>query len=118
VWYSGSNQPASSPNRPIDPTKKNKKKDGEPCYGYRSLPLLLADPVRRFHLALLEDFLAANEREEVPGTALLLQLSLFYPDLRLDAVAGDAGFGYDVFLHTCAGYLTRPPGVLAENAYP
>jgi len=108
VWYTGSNQPASSPNRSTDPTKKNKKKDGEPCYGYRSLPLLLADPNRRFHLALLGDFLAANEREEVPGTALLLQLSLFYPDpspgsgqaLRLDAVAGDAGFGYDVFLHT------------------
>jgi hypothetical protein len=108
VWYSGSNQPESSPNRSTDPTQMNKKKNGEPCYGYRSLPLLLADPNRRFHLALLEDFLAANEREEVPGTALLLQLPLFYPDpspgsgqaLRLDAVAGDAGFGYDVFLHT------------------
>ena len=99
VWYSGSNQPASSPNRSTDPTKKDKKKDGEPCYGYRSLPLLLADPNRRFHLTLLGDFLAANEREEVPGTALLLQLSHFYPDLDLDAVAGDAGFGYDVFLH-------------------
>ena len=62
--------------------------------------MLLADPNRRFHLTLLADFLAANEREEVPGTALLLQLPLFYPDLGLDAVAGDAGFGYEVFLHT------------------
>jgi hypothetical protein len=59
----------------------------------------LADPNRRFHLPLLADFLAANEREEVPGTALLLQLSLFYPDLGLNVVAGDAGFGYEVFLH-------------------
>jgi len=100
VWYTGSNQPASSPNRSTEPAKKDKKKDGEPCYGYRSLPLLLADPSRRFHLTLLEDFLAANQREEVPGAALLLQLSHFYPDLRLDAVAGDAGFGYDVFLRT------------------
>ncbi|MFC2037968.1 hypothetical protein ACFLYD_08435 [Chloroflexota bacterium] len=99
VWYTGSNQPESSPNRSTEPAKKDKKKDGEPCYGYRSLPLLLADPKRRFHLTLLEDFRAANEREEVPGTALLLQLSHFYPDLDLDAVAGDAGFGYDVFLH-------------------
>jgi hypothetical protein len=107
VWYSGSNQPASSPNRSTDPAKKDKT-DGKPCYGYRSLPLLLADPDRRFHLALLADFLAANEREEVPGAALLLQLPLFYPDpspgsgqaLHLDAVAGDAGFGYDLFLHT------------------
>jgi hypothetical protein len=61
---------------------------------------------RRFHLALLEDFLAANEWEEVPATALL-ELALFYPDpspgsgqaQRLDAVAADAGLGYHVFLH-------------------
>jgi hypothetical protein len=99
VWYSGSNQPAFSPNRSTDPTQQGKKEDGEPCYGYRSLPLLLADPHRRFHLALLADFRAANEREEVPGTALLLQVSRFYPDLCLDVVAGDAGFGYEVFLH-------------------
>ena len=99
VWYTGSNQPVSSPNRSTDAAHKDKKKDGEPCYGYRSLPLLLADPNRRFHLPLLADFLAANEREEVPGTALLLQLPLFYPDLNLHAVAGDAGFGYEVFLH-------------------
>ena len=108
VWYRGSNQPESSPNRSTDPTKRDKVKDGEPCYGYRSLPLLLADPNRRFHVALLADFLAANDREEVPGTALLLLLSHFYPApspgsgqaLRLGAVAGDAGLGYDVFLHT------------------
>lgn len=100
VWYTGSNQPGSSPNRSTDPAKKDKKKDGEPCYGYRSLPLLLSDPDRRFHLTLLSDFLGANEREEVPAAALLLQLAIFYPDLDLDAVAGDAGFGYEVFLHT------------------
>ena len=99
VWYTGSNQPDSSPNRSTDPAKKDQKKEGEPCYGYRSLPLLLADPNRRFHLPLLADFLAANEREEVPGAALLLQLRHFYPDLALEAVAGDAGFGYEVFLH-------------------
>jgi hypothetical protein len=100
VWYTGSNQPQSSPNRSTDPAQTDQKKDGQPCYGYRSLPLLLADPNRRFHLTLLGDFLAASEREEVPGAALLLQLPLFYPDLRLDAVAGDAGLGYAVFLHT------------------
>jgi len=100
VWYTGSNQPEFSPNRSSDAAHKDQKTEGEPCYGYRSLPLLLADPHRRFHLPLLADFLAANEREEVPGTALLLQLSRFYPDLALEAVAGDAGFGYEVFLHT------------------
>jgi hypothetical protein len=100
VWYTGSNQPKSSPNRSTDPTKKDKKSEGEPYYGYRSLPLLLSDPNRRFHLTLLGDFLAANSREEVPATALLLQLARFYPNLDLDVVAGDAGFGFDVFLST------------------
>ena len=100
VWYTGSNQPRSSPNRSTDPANKDKKTDGKPWYGYRSLPLLLSDPNRRFHLPLLSDFLPANAREEVPATALLLQLPIFYPTLDLDAVAGDAGFGYEVFLHT------------------
>jgi hypothetical protein len=116
VWYTGSNQPESSPNRSTDAAQEDQKKDGEPCYGYRTLPLLLADPNRRFHLPLLADFLAANEREEVPGTALLLQLSLFYPDLNLDAVAGDAGFGYEVFLHTV--YTLGAKRVVDLRAHP
>ena len=99
VYYSGSNQPRHSPNRPNDKSKV-KKGGGRKCYGYRSLPLLLADPVRRFHLTLLQDFQAANGREETSATALLLQLKLFYPDLHLDAVVGDAGFGFDLFLRT------------------
>jgi hypothetical protein len=99
VYYSGSNQPPNSPNRPTDESKV-RKGNGRKCYGYRSLPLLLADPIHRFHLTLLQDFQPANGREEVPATALLLQLKTFYPDLHLDAVVGDAGFGYDVFLRT------------------
>jgi hypothetical protein len=99
VHYSGSNQPRHSPNRPQDESKK-KKGGGRKCYGYRSLPLLLADPGRRFHVSLLQDFQAANGREEIPATALLLQLQRFYPDLHLDTVVGDAGFGFDVFLRT------------------
>jgi hypothetical protein len=106
VHYSGSNQPGANPNRSTDPAESGKK-GGRNCYGYRSLPLLLADPVRRFHLVALEDFLAANGREEVPGSALLQQLSLFYPDLHPYAVVGDAGFGFDVFLHTIYGLGAR-----------
>jgi hypothetical protein len=99
IWYSGSNQRTDNPNRPTDPSQ-NQKKRGQGYYGYRSLPLLLADPVHRFHLSLLADFRPANGREEVPATALLLQLKRFYPDLNLDAFVGDAGFGYDVVLGT------------------
>jgi hypothetical protein len=71
---------------------------GELRYGYRSLVVQFAEPARRFSLVLLDDFLSANAREENPATALLRQLTRFYPDLRIDTVVGDAGFGYAAFL--------------------
>jgi len=86
VWYTGDNQ--------------NDEKDGQGFFGYRSLPLQLADQQRRFSITLLDDVRPANQREEVPATALLLQLTQHYPDLQVDAVAGDAGYGFEVFLHT------------------
>ena len=63
------------------------------------------DRERRFSITLLDDVLPANQREEVPGTALLLQLAEHYPDLKVAAVAGDAGYGYEVFLHTVYQHL-------------
>ena len=99
ILYQASNQPQDSPHLTTDGTAKKGKK-GKPRYGYRSLPLQLSDPERRFSIVLLDDFRPANEREENPSAALLLQLETFYPDLNLDAVAGDAGLGYDIFLST------------------
>ena len=99
VWYDGSNQ--SSTDSPNSSTKlsADSKGKGELRYGYRSLPLQFAEPTRRFSFVLLDDFLSANEREENPAAALLLQSRMFYPDLKLETVAGDAGFGYYSFLH-------------------
>jgi hypothetical protein len=91
VWYTGDNQ--------------NDEKEGEGFFGYRSVPLQLADRERRFSITLLDDVQPANQREEVPATALLLQLARHYPDLEVEAVAGDAGYGYDVFLHTVYDHL-------------
>ena len=54
---------------------------------------------RRFSLALLDDFLPANAREENPAAALLRELQHFYPDLQVDVAAGDAGLGYYSYLH-------------------
>jgi len=104
VWYSGSNQPQHSPNRSTDPAQENKKR-GKGRFGYRSLPLQLADSPRRFSLVLLDDFLPANAREENPTAALFLQLSTFYPDLHVDTVAGDAGFGYGIILSVVYNHL-------------
>lgn len=100
VWYDRSNQTEAEG----DPDQASNRK-GEAYYGYRSLPLQLADPQRRFSLILLDELLAANQREEIPASALLLQLSAAYPDLQVETVAGDAGFGYEVFLHTVRQHL-------------
>jgi hypothetical protein len=102
VWYEGSNQPKHSPNQRLKEQEKSQKQrnKGKAIYGYRSLPLQLADSQRRFGIVLLDDFLPANAREEVPATAQLKQVQHFYPDLQVDAVAGDAGLGYDCFLST------------------
>lgn len=91
VWYTGRNQ--------------DDGEAGEAHYGYRSLPLQLADRERRFSLTLLSDVRPANQREEVPAAALLLQLGDHYPDLRVDTVAGDAGLGFEVFLRTIYEHL-------------
>lgn len=96
VWYTGSNQPQHSPNRSTDDQKENKR--GKGYYGYRSLPLQIPDPNRRFSIVLLDDFLPANAHEENPAAALLAQIPALYPSLNVDAVAGDAGLSYEVFL--------------------
>jgi hypothetical protein len=99
VWYTGSNQSAEHPNRSTK-DEDGQTEHGEGHYGYRSLPLRLADPLRRFSVTLLNDVRPANQHEDLPGAALLLQLKDRYPDLHVAAVAGDAGFGFDSFLHT------------------
>jgi hypothetical protein len=91
IRYRGSNQPDSD-------EEQGDSKKGEPRYGYASLPLLLADPSRRFHIILLDHFSAANARQEVPFAAQLLQLASFYPSLHVKDVAGDAAFGYSCVL--------------------
>jgi hypothetical protein len=106
VWYSGSNQSADHPNRATK-AEGSQREHGEGRYGYRSLPLRLADPVRRFGVTLLNDVRPANEHEDLPSAALLLQLKDQYPDLRVDAVAGDAGLGFDSFLHTVYALRAR-----------
>lgn len=107
VYYTRTNQPAySGPNASTDGSAAHADKGplrekGKLRYGYKSLVLQLADPQRRFSAVLLDDFLSANEREENPAAALLLQLSWFYPDLVVDVAAGDAGLGFFAFLHAC-----------------
>jgi hypothetical protein len=98
VVYSGSNQRPGNPNRLV--TTPDHGTEGKLRYGYRSLPLELADPIRRCSFVLLDHVCPAPEREENPAAALLRQVSTFYPSLHLDATAGDAGLGYAAYLRT------------------
>lgn len=102
IWYEGSNQPSNGPNQRTD---LEQRRQGEAHYGYASLPLLLADPNRRFHLTLLDDCSPANARPENPFAAQLLQLVTFYPSLNVADVVGDAAFGYDIVLHIVYAHL-------------
>src|SRR5512136_2184659 len=52
VYYAGSNQPSASPNRPTDTSAVPSK--GKLFYGYRSLPLQLADVARHCSLILFD----------------------------------------------------------------
>jgi hypothetical protein len=104
VWYEGANQP-DNPNQRTDAGDEGDHPKGKGVYGYRSLRLQLADPIRRFSLTLLGDYMPANQREENPGAALLLQLPANYPTLQVDAVAGDAAFGYELPLHVIYAHL-------------
>ncbi len=97
VVYSGRNQPASSPNKPTD-ANKQKKSRGRAVFGYRSLPLLLVDPQRRFSLVMADDFRPANAPEAPPVVAYYKQLSDLYPSLNVAVVSGDAAFGVDSVL--------------------
>jgi hypothetical protein len=99
VWYTGSNQSSQDDSNDSSGSTAAQDGKGELHYGYRSLTLQFAEPLRRFSIVLLDDFMPANAREENPAAALLLQLSAFYPDLGLGVAAGDSAYGYYAFLH-------------------
>ena len=97
VWYAGANRPKNSPNQSSANDPPNPK--GRLFYGYRSLPLQLADPHRRCSIVLVNHFQSAEASEEPPATAELLALPQLYPTLLGAAVAGIAGDGYERPLH-------------------
>jgi hypothetical protein len=61
----------------------------------------------RFSVTLLDDVRPANGHEDIPSAALLLQLKPLFPDLCVDAVAGDAGFGFEIYLAVYADLHAR-----------
>jgi len=96
VYYAGSNAPGPNPNRLTAVAARPPR--GKLFYGYRSLPLQLADAARHCSLILFDDVCAANAYEPHPIAAHLLQRDAVYPTLQVEAVAGDANFGHDLIL--------------------
>lgn len=96
IWYTASNTRPNNPNRPQTPSPGPR---GFGVYGYKSVALILADPVHRTHITLLSDFGPATLNEADRASALLLTLPTLYPTLHLSAVAGDAAYGTDRPLH-------------------
>jgi len=84
--------------RAVMSQRQRMKSRGRAVYGYRSLPLLLVDPQRRFSLVLADDFRPANAPEAPPVVAYYKQLFALYPSLNVDVVSGDAAFGVDSIL--------------------
>ncbi len=114
VQYRGTNQPPAASEEQDDEEKTGR---GVLRYGYASLPLLLVDPTRRFHVILADHFSIANDRQEVPFAAQLLQLASCYPTLRVKDVVGDAAFGYTVVLRVVYKNL-RARRVIDLRAHP
>jgi len=103
VYYAGSNAPGANPNRLTGEATLPSR--GKVFYGYRSLPLQLADAARHCSLILFDAVCAANAYEPHPIAAHLLQLATVYPTLQVDAVAGDANFGHDLILRLVHHHL-------------
>lgn len=102
IWYTASNTRPNHPNRPQTPSPGP---HGHGVYGYKSVALVLADPIYRTHITLLSDFGPATLSEADRAGALLLTLSTLYPTLHLAAVAGDAAYGTDRPLHLIYAHL-------------
>jgi len=110
IRYRRSNQPGSE-------NEEGRPQKGVPRYGYASLPLLLIDSSRRFHLILSDHFSPASARQEVPLAAQLLQLPTLYPTLHVKDVAGDAAFGYACVLRIVHHHL-KARRVIDLRAHP
>jgi hypothetical protein len=100
VFYSGSNQPATSPHRPL--AAKDGKKDtvslssrGKHHFGYKSKAFNLLDDRLFTYWPLPGPFVSANRNDHLQTIPGLEDLRRRFPALRIGEVLGDAGEGKD-----------------------
>jgi hypothetical protein len=100
VYYSGSNQPDSSPNAP-DPAKneeKNSSSKGTHHFGYKSKSFNVVDDRLFTYWPLPGPFVPANRNDHLQTIPGLRDLQRRFPDLNIAEVIGDAGEGFDDIL--------------------
>jgi RNA polymerase sigma factor (sigma-70 family) len=103
VYYTGSNQPSSSPAAPVSGTtdekgSPNRRSRGQGCFGYKSKGFNIVDDRLFTYWPIPGPFVPANRNDHlqtIPGFKDLLHR---FPDLIIGEVIGDAGEGFDEIL--------------------
>jgi hypothetical protein len=102
VFYSGSNQPANSPNRPATNEGKDKtvsaSSHGKHHFGYKSKAFNLLDDRLFTYWPLPGPFVSANRNDHLQTIPGLQDLRRRFPALRIGEVLGDAEEGQDEIL--------------------
>lgn len=97
VYYSGSNQPTSSPNASTGNTA-NTPKRGKHRFGYKSKGFNIVDDRLFTYWPISGPFVSANRNDHLQTIPGFKDLQRRFPDLEIGEVIGDAGEGYDEIL--------------------
>ena len=104
VFYTGSNQPTHSPNRPLSPKEASSPPRGKHYFGYKSKAFNIIDDRLFLVWPLTGPCTPANRNDHLLTIPALQQLRQRFPSLKIGEFLGDAGEGFDE---------TAQPGVCA-----
>ncbi len=97
VFYSGSNQPTSSPNASTG-DGSNTSKRGKHYFGYKSKGFNIVDDRLFTYWPISGPFVPANRNDHLQTIPGFTDLQRRFPDLEIGEVIGDAGEGFDEIL--------------------
>lgn len=101
VFYSGSNQPTSSPNAPASGStgvESNSRRRGKHHFGYKSKGFNVVDDRIFTYWPISGPFASANRNDHLQTIPGLEDIQRRFPNLDIGEVIGDAGEGYDDIL--------------------
>jgi len=99
VFYTGSNQPASSPTAPASgSTEENGRRRGKHHFGYKSKGFNIIDDRLFTYWPISGPFVSANRNDHLQTIPGFKDLQRRFPDLNIGEVIGDAGEGFDEIL--------------------